>query len=139
MVDTAQSSGAACQGSVFASILHFAFCSESTFGEQPSQTICESGGLLSLGNRGYAPPDRAMTVWRIIFPNIRLTSARGMTAVMIRFMRPAMCVARLALSAASPSAAHSAGDIILSGSLHRSKPKSEMTGVSVGPGRRTVT
>src|SRR5579859_7674115 len=52
-----------------------------------------------------------------MFPNILLTTERGVTAARMRFRRPAMWVARLALRAARPSVAHYA--VLLLGSAHR--------------------
>src|SRR5260370_19423077 len=74
----------------------------------------------------------------IMLPYILVASERGMTAAMIRFRRPGMWVARLALRAARPSARHWSGAIGFIGSLAGSKPLAPIIGVSVAAWRRKV-
>lgn len=52
-----------------------------------------------------------------MFPDMLLTTERGVIAATIRFMRAAMWVAGLALRAARPSAAHGSGDINVKGKV----------------------
>jgi hypothetical protein len=73
-------------------------------------------------------------------PYILVASERGTTAAMMRSMRPVMWVARLALSAASASPTHCLVVIGLTNAgAEVARPLAASMGVSVAPGKRTVT
>jgi hypothetical protein len=75
----------------------------------------------------------------IIFAIIPRTRAAGSTAFMIRFRRPGIIIERFSCRALSPSETHCSTDIGFMGMESGVRPSFAITGVSVGPGGKTVT